>query len=262
MPVAMLDFNHRHSFVDQMNQLIDDSLQNKHAQEPKREYLGASQLGVSCSRALQDDSPQVPRDKPVLAQTSRIFERAHALEKMAVNGLRLAGFELSPCQEKGEPWGFPIADGCIQGHGNGIIRGGLFKEGFAVEMTYPALLECKSMNAQSWKQTVEKGLSLAKPIYAGQSAVYQAYREKTIPVMAQNPALVTAVNKDTSEIDPERVAGDAGLAQSASDKAVTILRATQAGETLPRAADPKYVDCCFCDWQNHYWQDRCRKESL
>ena len=159
MTVATLDFNHRHSFVDQMNQLIDDSLQNKHAQEPKREYLGASQLGVSCSRALQDDSPQVPRDKPVSGQTLRIFERGHALEKMAVNGLRL--------------------------------------EGFAVEMTYPALWRYKSMNAKSRKQTVEKELSPGKPIYAVQSAVYQAYREKTIPVMAQNPALVTAINKDT-----------------------------------------------------------------
>ena len=159
MPVAMLDCNPHPAFNEKIKDLIDRRLAVEQLDVPPRNYPGASPLGVSCSRALQDDSPQVPRDKPVSGQTLRIFERGHALEKMAVNGLRL--------------------------------------EGFAVEMTYPALWRCKSMNAKSRKQTVEKELSPGKPIYVVQSAVYQAYREKTIPVMAQNPALVTAINKDT-----------------------------------------------------------------
>ena len=159
MPVATLDCNPHPAFNEKIKDLIDRRLAVEQLDVPPRNYPKASPLGISCSRTLQDDSPQVPRDKPVSGQILRIFERGHVLEKMAVNGLRL--------------------------------------EGFAVEMTYPALWRCKSMNAKSRKQTVEKELSPGKPIYAVQSAVYQAYREKTIPVMAQNPALVTAINKDT-----------------------------------------------------------------
>jgi hypothetical protein len=105
---------------------------------------------------------------------------------------------------------------------------------------------------------VEKGVKKAKPVYAVQMALYQAYMEELIPGLSKNPALLTAVNKDTAELYHELVDFDAALAQTASDRAVHILRATQAGETLPRISlDPNHFDCRFCDWQ-----DTCWKESL
>ena len=58
--------------------------------------------------------------------------------------------------------------------------------------------------------------------------------------------LFTAVNKDTSEIYHELVPFDAVIAQEASDRGVNILRATQAGEMLPRiSVDPDYFECRF-----------------
>jgi hypothetical protein len=260
----MLDFNHRPSFADKINWLIDDKLEFQHIRDDiPRNYLGASRLGVNCSRALQYEYTQTLRDKWLSGRTLRIFEMGHALEKMALNWLGMAGFEISTYQDNGEPFGFATADGKIQGHVDGIIRGGLFKDVFAVEMAYPALWECKSMNAKAWKQTVDKGMKVAKPIYAVQIAIYQAYMEEIIPGVSKNPALFTAVNKDTSELYHELVPFDAGLAQAASDKAVNILRATQAGETLPRiSADPEHFECRFCDWQNYCWQDHCWKEAV
>jgi len=252
-----LDFNHRltlpdASVSDKINGLIDVHLQGKNAQEAQRDYLGASRFGVSCSRALQYEYTHTPRDKAFSGRTLRIFEMGHALEGMALNWLRGAGFKIYTRQENDEPFGFSVADGRIRGHVDGIICVAPPEVG----MTCPALWECKSMNAKSWKQTVEKGVRVAKPVYAVQIALYQAYMEENIWSISRNPALFTAINKDTSEIYHELVPFDAALAQEASDRGVNILRATEARETLPRISNgPEHFECRFCDWKEQCWID-------
>ena len=249
---APLDFNHRPTFSDKINGLIDSRLQDKNAREPQRDYLGASRLGVACARALQYEYTHTPRDKPFSGKVLRIFEMGHALEKMAITWLRGAGFDLYNRQQSGEPFGFSVADGRIRGHVDGIIYSARPESG----VLCPALWECKTMNAKSWKQTVEKGVRASKPVYAVQIALYQAYMEETVPGISKNPALFTAINKDTSEIYHELVPFDRALAQEASDRGVNILRATDAGETLPRISnDPDHFECRFCDWKNHCWKE-------
>ena len=258
----MLDFNHgsiRHKAI-QLNQAvngyIDQSLQHHQQQQPERSYLGASRLGVACPRALQYEYTHTPRDKAYTGQTLRIFEIGHVLEKMAGQWFQQAGFVIETHDLQGQPYGFSVASGRIQGHVDGILR--KVPESFfnCTGFQVPAIWECKSLNAKSWKQLVEKGVKVAKPVYAVQIALYQAYLEEFIPGVLQNPALLTAVNKDTAELHHEVVPFDAGLAQAASDKAVQILRATEVGETLPRLTqDPESFDCRFCDWHQTCWQE-------
>jgi len=250
---------------DKINELIDSRLQDKNAREPQRDYLGASRLGVSCSRALQYEYTHTPRDKPFSGKLLRIFEMGHALEKMAITWLKGAGFDLYTLQKNGEPFGFSVADGRIQGHVDGIIyREATFASAQPESgVLCPALWECKSMNAKSWKQTVEKGVRAAKPVYAVQIALYQAYMEEAVPGISKSPALFTAINKDTAEIYHELVPFDAALAQQASDRGVNILRATQAKETLPRISnDPGHFECRFCDWKDRCWTDESGTSEL
>lgn len=258
----ILNFNHcpsvdqpvAETITDTINELIDKDLQHKNTQQPQRDYLGASRLGVVCARALQYEYTHAPRDSVYSGKTLRIFELGHTLEKMAWKWLQGAGFEIETHQPKGDPYGFSAADGLIRGHVDGIIK----KVPAGLNIRVPALWECKSMNAKSWKQLVEKGVKVAKPIYAVQIALYQAYMGGVITDLSQNSALLTAVNKDTSELYHELVPFDAGLAQTASDRAVHILRATQVGETLPRIShDSECFECRFCDWKQTCW-----KESL
>ena len=105
-------------------------------------------------------------------------------------------------------------------------------------MAYPALWETKALGASSWKDTVKKGVAVSKPVYAAQIALYQAYLD--LP----NPALFTALNRDTQEIYAELLPFDAALAQRMSDRAVEVVRASHAQEMLPReAAEPTSVVC-------------------
>jgi hypothetical protein len=241
----MIDFNL--TLSEQVNQLIDENLQVKRAREVPREYLGASRLGINCSRALQYQYMNVPTDEQLSGRAIRIFEIGHEFEKLTLNWLRDAGFAIvTESQLDGQAFGFTTADGRIQGHLDGVIEQSPIEK-----IKCPAIWECKSMNAKSWKQTVEQGVKKAKPIYYVQIVLYQAYMS-----LFENPALFTAVNKDTAEIYHELVEYDGKIAQEASDKGVNILRATLAGETLPRFTNnPDHFECRFCNWRKHCWKE-------
>ena len=110
------------------------------------------------------------------------------------------------------------------------------------------------MNAKNWRETVKSGVAVAKPIYAAQIALYQAYMDASVPGLASNPALFTAINKDTAELHHELVPFNSELAQRMSDRAVRILRATDAGELLPRLARERdYFECRMCAYANRCW---------
>ena len=243
-----LDFNHREkppAFVDEVNALIDQALVAENATRPQRDYLGGSRLGESCSRRLQYEYLKAPKDAGAefSGQSLRIFALGHVLEDLAIEWLRKAGFDLRVRNRHGEQFGFSAAGGRVQGHADGVVVAA--PNGMAV----PALWECKSANAKNWRDIVKRGVRVAKPIYAAQIALYQAYLGLT-----EAPALFTAINKDTCEIWHELVPFDGALAQASSDKAVQILRACDAGELLPRhTADPEHFECRFCAWKERCW---------
>ena len=248
----MIDLNHQLKFHEQVNVLVDAALQADNATREKRRYLGGSRLGVACERALQFEYADAPVDvgAEFPGRTLRIFEVGHALEDLAIRWLQLAGFDLYTRTRDGGQFGFSVADGRIQGHLDGVIANAPPELG----LTFPMLWECKSMNDKNWRETVKKGVLVTKPIYAAQIATYQAYMEPTIPGISDNPALFTAINKDTQEIWSELVPFDGGLAQRMSDRAVKVIRATEAGELLPRiASEPGYYECKYCAWANRCW---------
>lgn len=251
----MLDFNSRGQTALHVNAAIDAALVARQAATPPRTYLGGSRLGHSCERALQFEFLQAPKDEGADfdGRILRIFGIGHALEDVAVDWLRAAGFELYT--RKGnrpdcEQFGFAVAGGRIRGHVDGILAGGPAIPGLA----FPALWECKTMNAKAWRETSSKGVAIAKPIYAAQIAVYQAYMDAAVPGVADNPALFTAINKDTAELHHELVPFDAALAQRMSDRAVRVLRACDGGDLLPRiATSPDFHECRFCPWAKRCW---------
>ncbi len=247
----MLDFNPRKStwpkLSEEISTLIDKALTIENEQQTPRDYLGASRLGASCNRALQFEYTKTPKDEGqnFTGKILRIFQAGHVFEDLAIKWLRNAEFELVTHKQNGDQFGFSVADGKIKGHIDGVITNAPSN----LKLKFPMLWECKSLNNKSWNDTVKKGLVISKPIYAAQIAIYQAYMENSIPDISKNPALFTAINKDTAEIHFELIPFDKSLAQSLSDKAVKILTATQAGELLPRiSSDSSYFECRFCPW--------------
>ena len=189
-----------------------------------RTYLGGSRLGHPCERALQFEYAQAPKDEGAAfdGRTLRIFAIGHALEDLAAAWLRGAGFDLytrKGNRPDGGQFGFSVAGGRIRGHVDGILADGPTLPGLG----YPALWECKTMNARSWRETAQKGVVTSKPVYAAQLAVYQAYTESSVAGISTNPALFTAVNKDTARAAPRTGA---------------VRRRPGAADERPRSAHP------------------------
>ena len=249
----MLDYNSRPKFHERIGAFIDEALARERVSQTRRRYLGASRLGVACERALQYEYAQAAVDpgRELPGRVLRVFEVGHALEELAIRWLRLAGFELYTRKADGGQFGFSAASGRIQGHVDGILAAGPG----AIDLAYPALWECKTMNDRSWRETVKHGVARVKPVYAAQITVYQAYMESAVPGIVSNPALFTAINKDSEEIWFELVPFDGGLAQRMSDRAVRVIAATEAGELLPRhATTPTHFECKSCPWQDRCWR--------
>ena len=164
-----------------------------------------------------------------------------------VGWLRAAGFELRTRDDAGEQFGFSALDGRLQGHVDGVLVAG---PDLGFGSGYPALWENKCLGEKSWRELVKNRLVVAKPIYAAQVALYQAYLE-----LHEHPALFTAINADTMEIYAELVPFDAELAQRMSDRAVKVISATEVGELLPRSfSEPTHFECRMCPWQDRCWR--------
>lgn len=240
----MLDFNRENNAATDINTAINavlDAAALTEQREERRPYLGASGIGSECLRRVQYDW-QVDSVYP--ARTKRIFSRGHLFEEITVKAMGLAGFRI----ERGTPaTHFSTADDTFKGHADGIIVAGPEIPG----LRYPCLFEHKALGASGWRKLEKDGLRKAYPQYFDQCQLYMAYLN-----LDENPGLFTAVNSDNCEILHIAVPFDAEAAQAASDRAVAVIRATQAHELLPRITD-KETDwrCKMCSHKDRCWND-------
>lgn len=229
---------------DRVNAHIDAAFFAKRANEVRREYVGASAIGDECLRKIQFGYLNVPPDEGRMnGKTLRIFNIGHRFEDILAEWLRDAGFILETVDPStGKQFGFSVMGGKGKGHLDGILRGG------PVPLAYPALWECKALNEKGWQDVKKRGLAIAKPMYAAQVAIDQAYLDLT------SPALFTALNKNTEELHHELIPFDKALAQAMSDKMALIVQATKAEQLLPRAySAPDHFMCRFCDYAEKCW---------
>ncbi|MCC6198426.1 MAG: hypothetical protein IT518_28585 [Burkholderiales bacterium] len=264
----MIDLNHGSGFqyarpdrppgvAIAVNAVIDAALVERNRAQPPRRYVGTSGVGRECPRQIQYDYLGVPKDegRDFEPNTLRIFEAGHRAEDIVAAWLRAAKFDLRTARSDGQQFGFSALNGRFRGHIDGCLVSG------PVAMKFPALWENKALGAASWKEVVKRGVVVARPVYAAQIALYQAYLD--LPY----PALFTALNRDTLELHCELVTFDAALAQRASDRAVQVVRASAAEELLPRAAADRTSAICrggrsAGEWHPPCaWQDRCWKAN-
>ena len=238
----MLNLNRASMSLEPVNVAINDALERagKTTAELPRPYLGASIVGSECLRRVQYDW----WCSPVLsARTREIFARGHHFEARMRTQLAAAGFKFAPPETSA----FTAANGDLRGHADGVIIAGPALPG--AYLIFPCVWECKALNARNWRALERDGLEKTFPKYAAQTALYQAYLNLT------NPALFTAVNSDSCEPLHFLVPFNAERAQLWSDRAVTVIEATRAGELLPRGYDdPTDWHCRTCPHVERCWR--------
>lgn len=228
-----------------LNDIVDSKLLEQYHTEEKRSYLGASSIGDECIRKVQLQYMQ--KDQKVSAKQVRTFDIGHCLEDLVIKWLRIAGFDLKTRNEKGEQFGFSVANGKFAGHVDGLIYS--FPEEFPDEQEGVSLLEIKTMNNKSWNDTQKRGVLVSKPVYYSQVQLYMAY-------MNLDRCLFVALNKDISDLYFEIIPFDPGMAQKYSDRAVQIIKATENNELLPCVSgDSSFFLCKMCGFRDHCWKE-------
>jgi hypothetical protein len=208
--------------------------------EQTRNYLGASAVGHPCLRKVQFDWLCDP------AQSSRlrdIFQRGHFFEQQTRELFEKAGF----CFAEKDRLEFVALDGWLRGHADGILVSGPEIPGVG----YPCLFEHKCINAKGFRSLDRDGMAKHYPQYAAQVVLYQKYLG-----VDDNPAIFTATSADTCERLHLLVPFDAELAEAIIQRATKIIiKATQAGELLPRMTDdPNNWRCRLCGHRERCWR--------
>jgi hypothetical protein len=227
----MLDFNstatRNKTFSDAMNAAME-----KPAPSEMRNYLGGSALGKECLRQIHWDWR---KPSTFSSQTLAIFQRGHWAEAYTAERMRAAGFRMLRNVPR---LGFTQLGGKFKGHGDGLILDGPAIEGAG----YPCLWECKCLGDKGFKKILKDGLRKAYMTYFVQVQIYMAYLDLT-----DHPTIFTVVNANTMERTHFLVPFEPDVAQEWSDKALMIVKADEAGETLPRITDdPTDFRCRFC----------------
>jgi hypothetical protein len=237
----VIDFNRsvtREQIVsDAINTAIDDRLTESISEQTPRDYLGASAIGHECLRKIAWDWRSPVQHEP---RTDRIFARGKWLENYAYILLMGAGFRMV---RSGSALGFSQLNERFQGHADGVVVAG------PAMVSYPCVWESKGLGSKGWNKLYKDGLVKTYPGYADQVALYQVYLGLT-----DHPALFTAANLDTMEMLHLLIPFDAERAQRASDRAVQVIMADEAGETLPRVTDnPADWRCKWCGHRERCW---------
>lgn len=239
----MIDLNPPHmknnEAAQEIGRLIDFAIQEKESAQEPRDYVGASSIGEPCSRKLQYRQRHQEAFPP---RALRIFQRGHHFEELIFQWMSQAGFKIKTHKADGRQIGFVSGRGKFKGHVDGVIieaPGGI---------KVPCLLELKVLGKKGFDKLEKNGLAATYPVYATQVAVYQEYMDLL------EPAIFIALCADDMRLHIELVKRDLKTAQAATDKAVNIIKANEAGELLPRAySDRDAWGCRFCNFNERCW---------
>lgn len=242
------DFNKRQHreqrATDEINKVLDASLLAKRAKQERRRYVGASAIGGECERAIQFEYAQAPRESDFDAATLRRFDQGHMGEELARAWFVDAGFQLvQRNQRTGQRYRWVQLGDEVSGEPDGVFIGG------PPAIAYPAMWEHKYVGAKTFREIEKQGLKKARHGYWMQCQVNMAYLG-----LAENPTVFTVTCGDDGQQLHLLIDYDAEGAQMTSDKAVRIVKSTQAGELLPRPfKDKTHFICRGCFFAERCW---------
>ncbi|MDR3152951.1 MAG: hypothetical protein LBW85_01450 [Deltaproteobacteria bacterium] len=185
--------------------------------EPRRRYLGMSQVGRQCAlRLWLELYADVPRR--VEGRMARVFDMGHSVEARVIGDLRLV-YAVDGEQEEFSDFG-----GRFMGHCDGIVHG---------VTSRPHVLEVKSANRTSFEMFRRKGIA-GRAEYAAQVQCYMGYS-------GLERALFVVESKDNQDLYVERVRFDRKAFEALRARAWSILTAR-----VPPPRDRSGGDCRFC----------------
>lgn len=199
--------------------------------EPERAYLGASEIGHPCARALwlKFRWAEIQRFE---GRMLRLFDHGNVEEARIIADLRRVGctvWNLDPAT--GEQWRYKELRGHFSGGLDGVVTG--LKEAPKT----PHLLECKTHNAASFRLLQKGGVGASKPGHLAQMQVL-------CKLASLSRWCYVAVCKDTDAIYLERGEFDPHLAERWFSRAHEIIFSSEPPDKI--SDSPDWHECQNC----------------
>jgi CRISPR/Cas system-associated exonuclease Cas4 (RecB family) len=222
---------------------IDREIERRAAEQPRRSYLGASQIGEPCERKLwYAIQPGVPREDWNAASLKR-FEDGHRSEDVMAHRLRLvSGVELHTVDETGEQFGFSDFGGAFKGHVDGLVRGLLQAPETPHVWEHKAVNEKKFAEFQKIKGAVGEKATLAEwdAVYYAQAVVYMHYFD-------MKRHYLTVTTPGAREHASCRTEANPQMAMALRAKARRVIEATEPPARLSER--PEFWKCKMCEFR-------------
>jgi len=194
-------------------------------QEPRDDAtLRCSKIGEECERSLWYSFRWTTPLKRHDGRVERLFQTGHREEDRMIRDLRVIG-----CSVDGTQDDVSFLRGILTGHIDGRVIGVP-----GAEKT-EHLLECKTHNQKSFDEWKVKGVEAAKPVHYAQMQIY-------MHGLGLTRALYLAHNKNTDEVESERVKYDPLFAEKLVAKAERIAFADR---------PPPKQESFACRWCKH-----------
>jgi len=205
----------------------------------RRDYLGASQLGNPCARAIWYEYHGYERE-PFDAETLFNFEDGHRTEELVIKRFKALPFiQIWDVDAAGKQWGFSAFGGKLKGHLDGVILG------LVQAPKTPHVFEVKACNAKKYAELAKavadygekQALEKWNATYFAQAQLYCHFmlldRHYLVAAMAGGRDMMAI----RTEYQPE-------VAERLVDKAEKILQATS--EPARVSDKPDFYLCRWC----------------
>jgi len=193
--------------------------------ENPRAYLGCSQIGEECDRALWYSFRWVNQSS-FSGRMLRLFNRGHIEEPRIIADLENIGVTILSTQD-----GVVDETGHIKGHTDGTATG------IPEAPKKKHVLEFKTHSAKSYANLVKLGVQFAQPKHYVQVQLY-------MHLTSIDRCLYIAVNKDTEELYSERIKYDPVFAIKSLVRAQEIVHAN---EPPVKQYNAEFYKCRMCD---------------
>lgn len=192
-------------------------------------YLAASEIGAECERSLWYSFRWTTTLRRPDGRAARLFETGDREEQRMIGDLRAIGCDVQD-RDPGTTKQFTaILSGVLK-----VKIDGKISNVPGAEKT-PHLLECKTHNDKSFQDWRRKGVEAAKPVHFAQCQIGSH-------AFGLTRALYVAHNKNTDEVETERVKYDPLVASAIIAKAERIAFA---------ARPPAKLESFACRWCKH-----------
>lgn len=225
---------------DPLVNAIHRVIENDHANEKPRDYVGASGVSEECSRKVWYGLNGYKQEFPVKALMA-IQDGHDTEEKINEWVRRIPGIELYTHNEDGNQYGFSDLQGKYKGHYDGVIRGipQAPKTWHIYEVKCVGEKYFKELQKIIKEHGEKEALKRWRPTYYGQAVTYMWYEKLT--------RHITVVSTPGGrELLTVRTNANATYAKSLKEKAERIINATEPPE---RIGGEDYWKCRMCGFR-------------